>query len=110
MGERTATRRHRASYPTPGFYLFGFLLNLLALVIGGTFLFLNPTAMTLQVFGAVSLVGVLISIYSLSIRPKESNKKLRKVLVGFVAAYGTVVIGAIGAMFLLSPSTFLSVL
>lgn len=109
MGERSTKRRkHRASYPTPGFYLFGFLLNLLALLVGGAFFYLNPTSMVLLGFGIVAAVGVLIAIYSSSIRPKESNKKLRKILVGFVAAYGTIVIVAIGATILLSPGPFIS--
>jgi len=96
-------RSHRASYPTPGFYLFAFLLNLFAVLIGGMFYFLNNSSIQLMAFAAVAVMGVFLSIIALLIRPKEANKKLRKVLIGFIAAYGFVVLAAIGATILLTP-------
>lgn len=108
MGKQKSSRRHRAAYPTPGFYFFAFLLNMVALILDALFLNNNRASIVLLSFGIVALVGVLLSVYSVTVKPLEANKKIRKILCAFVAIYGFVVLAAIGATIILTPILFVS--
>lgn len=93
---KNSKRSHRAQFPTPGFYLFAFILNLVSLPLVGFLLWNNLTNITLLSLAFLSVLGVGISIYSGTLRPKESNKKARKILVASTAAYGFILLAVQG--------------
>ncbi len=97
--------KHRAQFPSPGFYLFSFLLNISAAVII-TLLLVTNYNIPLMALGLLGIIGMIVSIYSLTIRPKESNRKLRKILIVTSVIFGFVIILALAASILLNPSGF----
>lgn len=104
--KRKGKRRHRAQYPTPEFYLFAFLLNLSAVGIASWLLIFNPVNIPLLATGLLGVVGLIISVYAIMLRPMESNKKLRKILIGLTAIYGFVLLMVQAINILAAPDTF----
>lgn len=93
-------RRHRASYPTPGFKAFGTLLNVLALLLG-VFLITQSSSFQVMVLGLLAALGLVIALYSLIIKPLATNVGRRKMLTTVVVVYGFLSLLALSATFLL---------
>lgn len=101
-------RRHRAQYPTPEFYYFAVLLNVAALVVAAFLLPNNPTNIPLLVTGLLGGLGLILSLYSLAIRPRESNRKQRKILVAVCLIYGFVLLVIHAVNILSNPGAFIT--
>lgn len=105
---RSGKRRHRSQYPTPEFYYFAVLLNVAALVVAAFLLPNNPTNIPLLVTGLLGGLGLILSLYSLAIRPKESNRKQRKILVAVCLSYGFVLLIIHAVNILSNPGAFIT--
>ena len=101
---KSTRRSHRAQFPTPGFYLFSFLLNLASLPIVAVFIYGHQANITLWTLAGLSALGVAISIYAVTLRPMESNKKARKILISAVAAYGFILLAVQGFNIIINPN------
>lgn len=99
---------HRAQYPTPAFYLFAFLLNLVSLLLGSLLYSQDFNEMVLLALTILGAIGVVISIYSLGVKPREANKRLRKILVAVTACYGFIIFAAVLTLIFLNPTAFSS--
>lgn len=105
---RSGKRRHRSQYPTPEFYYFAVLLNIAALVVAALLLPNNPTNIPLLVTGLLGGLGLILSLYSLAIRPRESNRKQRKILVAVCLTYGFVLLVIHAINILSNPGAFIT--
>jgi peptidoglycan/LPS O-acetylase OafA/YrhL len=101
-------RRHRSQYPTPEFYYFALLLNIGALVVAALLLPNNPTNIPLLATGLLGGLGLILSLYSIAIRPKESNRKQRKILVAVTLSYGFVLLVIHAINILSNPTAFIT--
>ena len=99
---------HRAQFPSPGFYLFSFLLNVTAGVVITVLLTGNYNNIPLMGLGLLGIIGLIVSLYSVTIRPRESNRKLRKVLIVVSVSFGFVLLVALAASILLQPMLFVA--
>lgn len=105
--DRKRRRAHRAGYPTPGFYLFSLLLNVTALGLLAWVLKDNTQSILIWSLWGVALLGTIASIISALIKPKESNIKARKLLVGLTVVYGFAISAAAAVCMLMWPTTFI---
>lgn len=103
---KPARRSHRAQYPTPGFYLFGFVLNSLAVAAAAVGLLSHFDNLTLVAFGFLSVLSFGVAIYASTLKPMEANKKTRKILVGASAGFGFILLVVQGLNLLMNPSIF----
>lgn len=102
---RKSTRSsHRAQFPTPGFYLFAFILNLISLPISGLLLSSDFSNVTLLTLAGLSVLALAVSIYSATLKPMASNKGTRKILVTLSVAFGFFLLVAIGFNVLMNPA------
>ncbi len=106
----TARRSHRATFPTPGFYLFSFFLNALAVTLSALLIAgdLSRGLVTISM-ALLALFGLVISIYASVLKPKESNRKTRKILVATTAVYGFAVLAAQLVNVLFNPSSLAAI-
>lgn len=101
---KTKKRRHRAGYPTPGFYFFSFMLNLFALLFTAWLLKDNLMNMAMLMFAFLAGVGVGITVFSTMLKPVSGNFVQRKKLVAATVAYGFVLLTVQLGYGLLNPS------
>lgn len=103
---KSTRRSHRAQYPTPGFYLFGFVLNALAVAVAAIGLLGHFDNLTLVAFGLLSVLSFSIAIYTAMLKPMEANKQTRKILVAVSAGFGFVLLVVQGLNLLMNPGLF----
>jgi len=97
---------HRAQFPTPGFYFFGFVLNALAVAVAVVGLSDHFDNLTLVALGVLSVLGFAIAIYSATLKPMEANKQTRKTLVAASAGFGFILLAVQGLNLLMNPGLF----
>lgn len=105
--EKRKKRKHRATFPTPEFYLFAFLLNIAPLALSAWLISMNPLNIELVSLGVLSGIGVFISLFILKVKPTTATKKKRKILISVSAAYGFVMLLVHFVSFAIHPGTYL---
>lgn len=103
---KASQRSHKARFPTPAFYFFGFVLNALAVAFGAIGLSGDSDNPTLIALVSLSILGLGIAIYSATLKPMEANKQKRKLLVAVSAGFGFVLLASQGLNLLMNPSLF----
>jgi len=68
----------------------------------------NYNNIPLMGLGLLGIIGLIVSLYSVTIRPRESNRKLRKVLIVVSVSFGFVLLVALAASILLQPMLFVA--